>query len=120
MLLFGLFIVSYWILKTGMGKGLFGGPSQSNIEYMYQNQLTFSRAYIEETTVPVSDNLKLLNTWVTRIFTAIVLQCVAIYLISQFPGFKSPFWLGIVLQFYTYGSAYIFYASSWDDQSEQI
>ncbi len=75
---------------------------------------------MQETTVPLSDNLKLLNNWVTRIFTAIVLQCVAIYLISQFPGFTSPFWLGIVLQFYTYSSAYIFYSSNWGDQSEQI
>lgn len=52
-----------------------------------------------------------LNVWVTRIFIAIVLQCTALYLMSTFPGMESPFWLGIVLQGFTYGSAALFYAS---------
>ena len=52
-----------------------------------------------------------LNVWVTRIFIAIVLQCTALYLMSRFPGMESPFWLGIVLQGFTYGSAALFYAS---------
>jgi hypothetical protein len=117
MLLFGLFIASYRVLRRGMGGGPYGSPSHPNIEITFQGPLTFSGAYMQGTPAPGSGGPKLLNTWVTRIFAAIVLQCAAIYLISQFPGFQSPFWLGIVLQAYTYGSAYLFYASSWDDQS---
>jgi hypothetical protein len=120
MLLFGLFIASYRVLRRGMGGGLYRGLSHPNIEITFQGPMTLSNAYMQGTPAPRSDGPKLLNIWVTRIFAAIVLQCAAIYLISQFPGFQSPFWLGIVLQAYTYGSAYLFYASSWDDQSERI
>ncbi len=118
MLLFGLFITSYRVFRRNIGGGLHIGPSHPNIEITFRGPLTLDGVYMQGTPAPGSDGLKLLNTWVTRIFAAIVLQCAAIYLISQFPGFKSPFWLGIVLQAYTYGSAYLFYASSWDDQFE--
>jgi hypothetical protein len=118
MLLFGLFIASYRIFRKGMEGGAYGGPSHSNIEIMFRGPLSLSRAHLQGTPAPGSGGPKLLNAWVTWIFAAIVLQCAAIYLISRFPGFQSPFWLGIVLQAYTYGSAYLFYASSWGDQSE--
>lgn len=60
-----------------------------------------------------------LSPWVTRIFIAIVLQCAAIYLISAYPGTESPFWLGIVLQGFTYGSAAVCYASwGWEPHDD--
>jgi hypothetical protein len=120
MLLFGLFIASQRVFRKGIGGGPYIGPSHSNIEITFRGPATLDGAYIQRTPTSGSCCPKLLNTWVTRIFAAIVLQCAAIYLISQFSGFPSPFWLGIVLQAYTYGSAYLFYASSWDDQSERI
>jgi hypothetical protein len=58
-----------------------------------------------------------ISVWVTRLFIAIVLVSAALYLVSQFPGFQSPFWLGIVLQGFTYGSAYLFYVSGGDDST---
>jgi hypothetical protein len=59
------------------------------------------------------------SPWVTRIFIAIVLQCAAIYLISAYPGAESPFWLGIVLQGFTYGSAAVYYAS-WGAREKKV
>ena len=58
-----------------------------------------------------------ISTWVTRLFIAIVLISATIYLVSQCPGFQSPFWLGLVLQGFTYGSAYLFYASGGDEST---
>jgi hypothetical protein len=58
-----------------------------------------------------------IDTWVTRLFIAIVLISAAIFLISQCPGFQSPFWLGIVLQGFTYGSAALFYVSGGDEST---
>ena len=52
-----------------------------------------------------------LSPWMTRIFIAIVALCAAVYLISAYPGTENPFWLGIVLQFFIYGSAALCYAS---------
>jgi hypothetical protein len=34
---------------------------------------------------------------------------------SQFPGIQSPYWLGIALQGFTYGSAALFYSSGGDE-----
>jgi len=58
-----------------------------------------------------------IGTWVTRLFIAIVLISTTIFLISQCPGFQSPFWLGIVLQGFTYGSAALFYVSGGDEST---
>jgi predicted cobalt transporter CbtA len=58
-----------------------------------------------------------ISTWVTRLFIAIVLISAIIYLVSQCPGFQSPFWLGFVLQGFTYGSAYLFYVSGGDEST---
>ena len=58
-----------------------------------------------------------ISTWVTRLFVAIVLISATIYLVSQCPGFQSPFWLGFVLQGFTYGSAYLFYVSGGDEST---
>jgi hypothetical protein len=56
------------------------------------------------------------SKWVTRIFIAIVLQCGGLYLISQFPGMNSPFWFGIALQGFSFGSAALFYISGGDEE----
>lgn len=56
-----------------------------------------------------------IGSWVTRVFISIVLLSAGIYLLSQFPSFQSPFWLGLVLQGFTFGSAYLFYASGDDE-----
>jgi hypothetical protein len=58
-----------------------------------------------------------ISAWVMRLFIAIVLISAALYLVSQCPGFQSPFWLGIVLQGFTYGSAYLFYVSGGDEST---
>lgn len=58
-----------------------------------------------------------IGTWVTRLFIAIVLISAAIFLFSQCPGFQSPFWLGIVLQGFTYVSAALFYVSGGDEST---
>ena len=118
-LLFGLFIASYRMFRRGLRSGSFRDLNHPSIEISFQGPLTLNRAYTQVSSASGNSSPKLFSTWVTRIFAAIVLQCAAIYLISQFPGFQSPFWLGIVLQAYTYGSAYIFYVSGWDDQSDQ-
>ena len=52
-----------------------------------------------------------LSPWMIRIFITIVALCTVVYLISAYPGTESPFWLGIVLQFFIYGSAALCYAS---------
>ena len=49
--------------------------------------------------------------WMTKIFIAIVLQSAGLHLISAYPGIKSPPWLGIILQGFTFGSAAIYLAS---------
>ena len=59
-----------------------------------------------------------ISTWVTRVFLTIVLLSAVIYLFSQCPGFRSPLWLGFVLQGFTYGSAYLFYVSDGNELAD--
>jgi hypothetical protein len=115
MLLFGLFIVSYKILKRNVGIGNYGelmtpygGSSLIGSSSFKGGIVTKYPAAIVESENEQYDRL---NIWVSRIFIAIVLQCTALYLMSRFPGTESPFWLGIVLQGFTYSSAALFYAS---------
>lgn len=114
MLLFGLFIVSYKVLKRNFGWGSPGFGS-SYVKASLAGGLSLETGLSSDypTIGELVDNSsgQSLNKWVTRIFIAIVLQCSALYLMSQYPGMKSPFWLGIVLQGFTYGSAALFYAS---------
>jgi len=114
MLLFGLFIVSYKVLKRNFGWGSPGFGS-SYVKASLAGGLSLGAGLSSD--YPTIGELvdkgsgQSLNKWVARIFIAIVLQCAALYLMSQYPGMKSPFWLGIVLQGFTYGSAALFYAS---------
>jgi hypothetical protein len=110
-LLFALFMASYKTIKGGPTQvpGVLPVPSSiksTSLDYTALKRMEVMSSYI----ATVSKRPKL-NTWVTRIFIAIVLQCAAIYLISTFPGTRSPFWLGITLQGFTYGSAAVYYAS---------
>lgn len=114
MLLFGLFIASYMVLKRSFGWGSTGlGPSYVETSLAGGSSLGagLPSGYPTVGELIDVDRGQGLNKWVTRIFIAIVLQCAALYLMSQYPGMESPFWLGIVLQGFTYGSAALFYAS---------
>ena len=112
MLLFGLVIASYRVFKTkiGWGQGAFSAAPVGS--------LAMGSTSYPSSGVLLSDSDgggERLMKWVTRIFIAIVLQCAALFLISQYPGVQSPFWLGIVLQGYTFVSAGLFYISGGDD-----
>jgi len=114
MLLFGLFIVSYKILKRNVGVGNYGGLVTPSGDSSLIGGSSFSGGIVTKypaMTKSENEQFDGLSVWVTRIFIAIVLQCTALYFMSRFPGMESPFWLGIVLQGFTYGSAALFYAS---------
>jgi hypothetical protein len=114
MLLFGLFIVSYKILKRNVGMGSYESPVTPYGDSSLIGGSSFSEGIITKYPAIVESETGQfdgLNVWVTRIFIAIVLQCSALYLVSRFPGMESPFWFGIVLHGFTYGSAALFYAS---------
>ena len=114
MLLFGMFIVSYKILKRNVGMGNYGGLVTHYGDSSLIGGPSFSGGIVTKYPAiaeSMNEQFDGLNVWVTRIFIAIVLQCTALYLMSTFPGMESPFWLGIVLQGFTYGSAALFYAS---------
>ena len=115
MLLFGLFIASYWVFRRWPKGDFHGGLAPSSLEAALPSPITFEPPLPQPPFGPGGGLPQWLNPWVTRLFIAIVLQCAALYLLSQFPSFESPFWLGIVLQGYTYGSAALFYASGRDD-----
>jgi len=110
MLLFGLFIASYRALRGRIG----GAYHCLSPPYMRPSRISTaspSGPNLQEVPVLGGGQGQGLDKWVTRLFIAIVLQCAALYLMSQLPGVQSPFWLGIVLQGYSYGSAALFYAS---------
>jgi len=115
LLLFGLFIASYRVFGRRLGLGSHGGIPTSNVGASFLGQTAFARAYSQTLQGLGGGGPQRLNTWVTRLFIAIVLQCAALFLVSQFPGIQSPFWLGMALQGFTYGSAALFYASGGDE-----
>lgn len=115
MLLFCLFIASYKIFRSKPRGETHWGPVPQRIEIPFRGLMMVSNEYAHPHTGHDTRIPGWLNAWMTRIFIAIVLQCAAIFLISQFPSFQSPFWLGLVLQGYAYCSAFLFYASAWDD-----
>lgn len=112
--LFGLFMASRMVYRKRLGWSPCGSFNPSYIEAPTLSSTTVGRA----STRPKygsNDDTPWVDAWVTRLFIALVLLCAAFYLISQFPGVQSPFWLGIVLQGFTYGSAALFYASGGDE-----
>jgi hypothetical protein len=114
MLLFGLFISSYRVFKRRLGWGN-GGLVASPMSAMSLGSLTGKTIRLDA--MPGLDDVgKKASRWVTRIFIAIVLQCGGLYLISQFPGMNSPFWFGIALQGFSFGSAALFYISGGDEE----
>lgn len=115
MLLFGLFIASYRVFGRRLGLGSHGGIPTSNVGASFLGQTALVRAHPQTLQGLGGGGPQRLNTWVTRLFIAIVLQCAALFLVSQFPGIQSPSWLGMVLQGFTYGSAALFYASGGDE-----
>jgi hypothetical protein len=115
MLLFGLFIASYRVFGRRLGLGSHGGIPTSNVGASFLGQTALVRAHPQTLQGLGGGSPQRLNTWVTRLFIAIVLQCAALFLVSQFPGIQSPSWLGMALQGITYGSAALFYASDGDE-----
>lgn len=108
-----MFIASYKKLRKEQRWNIYGIISQPPNNPFSENY--FIPVQAPSRTSSLNEGGYSIDTWPTRIFIAIVLQCVALFLLSQLPGFQSPFWLGIVLQGYTYGSAALFYASGMDD-----
>jgi hypothetical protein len=115
MLLLGLFIASCRVFGRWLGWGSNGSSPISIVEAPFLGQKALARAYSQPLERLGASGLQRLNTWVTRLFIAIVLQCAALFLVSQFPGFQSPLWFGMALQGFTYGSAALFYASGGDE-----
>jgi len=115
MLLFGLFISSYRVFKRRLGWGN-GGLTVSTMSAMNLGSLT-GKAVNFDSMPGLDDGGEMISKWVTRIFIAIVLQCGGLYLISQFPGVNTPFWFGVVLQGFSFGSAALFYISGGDDHN---
>ena len=116
MLLFAIFLASYRVLRRRLPLGsgaIFASTSMDSTPLGYTTLGQMGLHYLPKAAQPRRSRL---SSWVTRIFVAIVLQCAAIYLISAYPGTRSPFWLGVILQGYTYGSAAVYYAS-WGNDS---
>ncbi len=110
MLLFGLFITSYRALR-GRINGVYHSISPSYTRPSKISITSLRDPYLQEVLGLGGGQGHDLEKWVTRLFIAIVLQSAALYIISQIPGVQSPFWLGMVLQGYSYGSAALFYGS---------
>ncbi len=108
-LLFAMFIASCIAFGRKSGLCTNGGVSQPYHDPFSKSYITPVQALSRTTSL--NKNGYSVNAWATRTFIAIILLCVALFLLSQLPGFQSPFWLGIVLQGYTYCSAALFFAS---------
>jgi len=113
-LLMGLFVVS----ARGHGRSgvtYSGGFPSFGMDAPQIESKAFHQVPRSPIAITVGRDNSVISTWVTHLFIAMVLISAAIYLISQCPGFQSPSWLGLVLQGFTYGSAYLFYASGGDE-----
>ena len=112
-LLFVVFVASHRALKRDERGSLYANVLPPPFDPLSKGYV-FSVQAIPRTSDSNKGGYRL-ETWLARIFVAIVLQCAALFILSQLPGFKSPSWLGIVLQGFTYGSATLFYMSGRDD-----
>jgi len=101
------------VMKRGERGDLYGKVSPPHFDALSAGYVISVQA-LPKTPDPKKECYSL-ETWLTRIFVAIVLQCATLFILSQLPGFKSPVWLGIVLQGFTYGSTTLFYMSGRDD-----
>ncbi|KON31280.1 hypothetical protein AC482_01265 [miscellaneous Crenarchaeota group-15 archaeon DG-45] len=113
MLLSALFLASYRALRRGSLPRSAGAALSSNPMESTALGYTALEGVALRSSAGASGSR--LGPWVTRIFIAIVLQCAAIYLISTYPGMGSPFWLGVALHGFTYGSAAVYYVS-WGEE----
>ena len=111
MLLFGLFLARCRVLRRVLLHGSDAVLTSACIDLTPLGCMSLEGTGLSSPSKAARHRGEGLSPWVTRIFIAIVLQCAAIYLISAYPGTESPFWLGIVLQGFTYGSAAVCYAS---------
>jgi len=111
MLLFAIALASYRTLRMGSLHGSGAGLASVYMDSTPLGYTTMDQAGLHAASAAARRGSTGLSSWVNRIFIAIVLQCAAIYLISSYPGTRSPFWLGVILQGFTYGSAAVYYAS---------
>lgn len=111
LLLFAIFIAGYTVLKRELPNSPGTILKSTSMKSTPLGYTSLGHMGLHAPSRTVGTARSRLSPWVTRIFIAIVLQCAAIYLISAYPGTKSPFWLGIILQGFTYGSAAVYYAS---------
>lgn len=111
MLLFALFLASYRVFERKLPRGSVAILAPTSMASTPLSYTSLERMDLHSPSGSAEMTRSKLSNWVTRIFIAIVLQCAAIYLISAYPGTQSPFWLGITLQGFTYGSAAVYYAS---------
>lgn len=116
MLLFAIFIASYSLSRRRPPRSSGATLASTSMDVTTLAYTALSRIALNSPSGSVGPTQSRLSTWATRIFIAIVLQCTAIYLISTYPGTKSPLWLGIILQGFTYGSAAVCCAS-WGKES---
>jgi len=114
-LLFGLFIASCRVFSGWLGRVSNRRPPISAFEAPFLGQKAPTRAQTQPHQRIGVGGPQSFNTWTTRLFIGIVLQSAVLFLISQFPGIQSPYWLGMALQGFTYGSAALFYASGGDE-----
>jgi len=108
-LLVGLFLASYWIFEKKPSHDQRTDYATAHMELTSLKYTTPQRGdpYPNSKTIWSSR----ISYWMTYTFIAIVLQSTSLYLISAYPGIKSPFWLGLILQGFIYGSAAIYLAS---------
>ena len=111
MLLFAIFLASYTVLRRGLPRDSEAILTSTSMESTPLGYTTLSRMGLHTPSRTAGLARSRLNIWVTRFIIAIVLHCAAIYLISAYPGMESPFWLGIILQVFIYGSAVVCYAA---------
>ena len=118
MLLFAIFLASYTMLRRELPRGSGAVVTSTSMESVPLGFTSHCRMGLHTPSKTSKMSISMLTPWLTRLFIAIVLLCATIYLISAYPGTESPFWLGIVLQGFTYGSAAVYYAS-WSRELEE-
>ena len=108
-LLVGLFLASHWMFEK---KPPQNPRTDHETAPMASTPLRYTTPQKVDPTPDTTTNWSSrVDRWMTKIFIVIVLQSTGLYLISAYPGTKSPAWLGIILRGFIYGSAAIYLAS---------
>jgi len=108
-LLVGLFLASHWMFEKKPSQNSRTNHATASMALTPLRYTTPERADLYPNSKTIWSSR--VERWMTRIFIAVVLQSTGLYLVSAYPGTKSPPWLGIILQGFIYGSATIYLAS---------